>query len=505
MKRTTRVGCPEQRTRNRSPLCAPGTVLWYMVALLFGLGFCQGCAVGPDYVPPEMAMPDAWHQELAAGLAEGEADFQTWWTTLNDPTLNSLIDRAAGGNLTLKEAAARIAEARAQLGYAKGEFFPDVDASGSYLRSRESKEVTRTMPAWLNRTENYNSTGLDATWELDFWGRIRRSVASADAGMQASVEDYRDVLVVLYAEVALSYVEVRSLQTRIRLAHENLDRQRDTLRLTRDRLEAELVPELDVHQAELNLAMTESTIPQLRSRLVRTVNRLGVLLGEHPGGLTAELSKAAEIPVPPEQVTVGLPANLLRRRPDIRRSERLLASQTAQIGVATADLYPRFTLSGTFALEATSIDRSFRSGAIAYGFGPSFRWNIFDGGRVRNSIRVEEARTEQALARYERAVLVALEDVENAMAVYANEVDRSKSLLRAVTAAQKSVEQVQTLYRTGLTDFQNVLDMQRALVAQQDQLAQSRGLVIQNLVRLYKSLGGGWSAEAVESADQGDN
>lgn len=505
MKSANTVGCRRSRGRRDRPVAAPRAAFTATLALLLALGFCHGCAVGPDYTPPEVVVPDVWHQDLMSGFAEGEADLQTWWTALNDPMLDGLIKRAAVGNLTLRDAAARIAEARAQLGYAKGELFPDVDGAGSYLRTRESKEVTRAMPAWLNRTENYNSTGLDATWELDFWGRIRRSVESADAGLQASVEDYRDVLVVLYAEVALNYVEVRSLQARIRLAHENLERQRETLELTKDRLRAELVPELDVNQAELNLATTESAIPTLRILLVRAINRLGVLLGEHPGELTEMLSEITDISEPPSQVTVGLPTDLLRRRPDVRRAERQLAAQTAQIGVATAELYPRFTLSGTFALEATSIDRSFRSGAIAYAFGPSIRWNIFDGGRVRSSIHVEEAQAEQALARYEQAVLVALEDVENAMAAYANELDRSKSLLRAVKAAEKSVEQVQTLYKTGLTDFQNVLDMQRTLVAQQDQLAQSRGQVVQNLVRLYKSLGGGWSAETVESADQGDN
>ena len=500
MERTSMAGRPQRQARSGRACAMQRAAFWCVFALVLWLGVCQGCAVGPDYVAPDIRMPDVWHQDLIAGLTEGEADFQTWWTTLDDPMLNSLIDRAAAGNLNLKQAVARIHESRARRGFVAGERFPDLDGSGTYQRTRASRETTPLIPPPLERTDNFYSTGLGATWEIDFWGRISRSIESADASLQASVEDYRDVLVLLYAEVAVSYVEVRALQARIRLARSNVDTQRNTLKLTQDRFNAELVAELDVRQAELNLASTESAIPTLQALLVRAVNRLGVLLGEHSGELAEELSQGAGIPKSPDRITVGLPVNLLRRRPDIRRSERQLAAQTARIGVATADLYPRFTLSGVFALEATEIDRSLNSSATAYSFGPSFKWNIFDGGRVRSNIRIEDALTEQALIGYEQTILLALEDVENAMAAYANETDRREALSRAVVAAKKSVALVVTLYKIGLTDFQNVLDMQRSLFAQQDKLAESEGLVTQNLIRLYRALGGGWRAEAAEPA-----
>lgn len=470
----------------------PAHVSRFLAAAL-GLALLQGCTVGPTYERPEVRLPDAWHQELVKGLAEGEANLETWWTTLDDPVLKKLIERAGRGNLDLKVVLARIREARARLGIATGEYFPDLDAAGIYQRGRASEDMVPVIPAPLERTDNFNQYGFDATWELDFFGRIRRSVESADAGVQASVEVYRDTLVVLYAEVALNYVEARSLQGRLRLAEANVEAQRATLKLTKDRLAAELVPKLDVRQAELNVASTESTIPILKTLLTQAINRLGVLLGEHPEALHEELGKAAPIPKPPANIAVGLPANLLRQRPDIRRAERELAAQTARIGVATADLYPRFSLSGFFAWEAAQFERTFNADNMTFGVGPSFRWNLFDGGRVRSRIAVEDALTEQALHRYEQTVLLALEDVENAMVAYAQERDRRGALARSVAAAQESVKLVETLYRNGLTDFQNVLDMQRALFRQQDLLAESEGSVTRNLIRLYKALGGGWA------------
>lgn len=352
------------------------------------------------------------------------------------------------------------------------------------------------MPPDISRTDNYVNLGFDSSWELDFWGRIRRSVESADAGLQASIEGYRDVLVLLYSSVASAYVDVRTLQARIQYTEGNLRSQNETLQLTKDRRTAGLAPDLDVSQAELNTAQTESSLPLLRQALAQSIHRLGVLLGELPSALVPELSAPAPLPTAPASVTAGLPADLLRQRPDVREAERELAAQTARIGVAKADLYPRFSLSGTFVLDATDVGNLFTGAAKAWGFGPTFRWNLFDGGRVRSAIRVEEARTEQALTFYEQTVLNALEDVENAMVAYAEEKSRVTSLVRSVVAAQKSVDLVKILYTTGLTNFQNVLDMERKLFLQQDQLAESRGIVILNLIRIYRALGGGWQAAA---------
>jgi NodT family efflux transporter outer membrane factor (OMF) lipoprotein len=462
----------------------------FLITIL-ALELTTGCAtVGPDYVPPESDMPDAWHQELTKGLSEGEAALQTWWTIFDDPVLNSLIDRAAEGNLDLRIAFARIQEARALRGVAAGRRVPDLDGTGTAARSRVSEEIVPVLP---NRTDNFFGIGLDASWEIDVWGRIRRSIESADAGLEASVENYHDVLIVLYADVASTYVDVRTLQERLRLARGNVDLQRQTVQLTKDRYEAEIASLLEVRQAELNLASTEAVIPTLNILLHRAIHRLGVLLGQHPGTLYEELATSAPVPIPPEQVIVGLPVDLLRQRPDIRRAERELAAQTARIGVATADLYPRFSLSGAFAFEATDLDDLFESGSEAWSFGPAFRWNLFDGGRVRGRIQAEEARTEQLLHLYENIVLLALEDVENAMVGYTQERERRDALARSVAASEESVDLVVTLYKTGLTDFQNVLDMQRALFQQQDLFAQSEGDAVNNLIRIYRALGGGWA------------
>ncbi|UCE87679.1 MAG: efflux transporter outer membrane subunit, partial [Deltaproteobacteria bacterium] len=328
---------------------------------------------------------------------------------------------------------------------------------------------------------------------VDLFGRIRRSVESARASYEASIEDYRDVLVVLYAEVALQYVEIRTLQERIRLAEKNVELQGETLQLTRDRNAAGLVGDLDVRQAELNLATTEAFIPVLRTSLAEAIHRVGVLLGELPSTLYAEFADPARIPAPPEEIMIGLPTNLLRQRPDIRSAERALAAQTAKIGVATADLYPRLALLGTFEFQALRGHDLIKGSSGAYAYGPSIQWNIFDGGRIRNRIRAEDARTEGALALYENTVLRAFEEVENAIVSYVQESDRRDALARSVVAAREAVELVDTLYRTGLTDFQNVLDTQRSLFAQEDELARSEGFVTQGLIRIYKALGGGWS------------
>ena len=475
--------------------------LIFLAALVLGL--MQGCfgigpKVGPNYSPPELKMQDAWHQAITKGLGEGEANLQTWWNVFDDTVLNGLIERTGQGNLELKEAFASIKEARAQRGIAGGERFPDIDSTGGARRIR-SPHTFLPPTTQKSRTDEFFKFGGEGSWEIDFWGRIDRSIESADASLAASVEDYRDVLVVLYAEVSTNYVEVRALQDRIKYVRGNIETQRKSLQLTKDRFDAGLAPDLDVQQAELNLARTESTLPALQMRLVQTINRLGVLLGEHPSALHDELGKPASIPKPTEQITVGLPVELLRQRPDIRQAERELAAQTALIGVAKADLYPSFSLFGTFEVAANDFsDVVSYSKSRMHSFGPSFRWNIFDGGRVRNQIRVEDARTEQALVRYEQTVLNALEDVENAMVSYIQEDVRREALERSVMAARKSVELVTTLYVNGLTDFQNVQEMERFQFEQEDQFAESEGQVIQNLISIYRSLGGGWHPESTQ-------
>ena len=481
-----------------------------MVPLLLGL--LHGCAsVGPDYQAPEATTPDQWHQGLEQGLAGGEPDYRTWWTSLNDPVLDGLIARATEGNLDLRIAYARIMEVRGRLGIATGQRWPDVNAGGTVRRERISDGILDPVTTPQNRNDTFRSIGFDGSWEIDFWGRVRRSIESAGADYQASIEDYRGVLITLYAEVARNYVSVRTLQERIRLARENVQTQRGTLDLVIVRERVGLVPKLDIRQAELNLATSESIVPGLEAERIAAINRLSVLLGEPPGTLHAELSEVSPIPGPPEQAPVGLPAELVRHRPDLRSAERELAAQTARIGVATAELYPRFSLTGAFSF-ATFTGDQFESGRKAWSIGPFFSWNLFDGGRVRSLIDMQDARADQALEKYERTLLAALEDVENAMTGFAQERVRREALDRSVVAAQESVRLVKILYFQGLTDFQNVLDMERTLFRQQDLAADSEGRVTLNLVRIYRALGGGWDADApagpvknLKAADKGQS
>ena len=460
-----------------------------------------GCTVGPDYEPPEPQLPDAWHQELVKGLASGNADLKSWWTALNDPVLTGLLERATPGNLDLQVALERIEESRALLGATRGVKYPLIDATGAAQRSRLSESTNPVIPPGLDRTDNFFSVGMAATWELDVFGRIRRLVESAEASHEATVEAYRDLLVLLYADVAATYVDVRSLQERVRFAQLNAELQQETMELTQVRFDTDIGSELDVRQAELNLSNTQAGIPALQQQLQQAIHRLGVLVGELPSSLIDELSAAQPIPAVPDSVTVGVPAELLRQRPDVRRAERLLASQTALIGVATAELFPRFTLNGTLALEASQLQPLFNGSSHSWSFGPAVRWNIFSAGRIRNKIRAEDSRARQALLAYEQTVLLALEEVENSMVAYVREIERGEALERSVTAASRSVELVDVLYRTGLTDFNNVLDTQRFLTDQQDRLADSRGQVVKNVIAIYRSFGGGWVEKAEEEEE----
>lgn len=471
-------------------------------AALVGLAMLAACTtVGPDYERPESAMPDTWHTAAVNGLATGEADLQTWWRVFGDEQLNDLVLRSAGGNLTLREALWKVEEARALRGVAAGARKPTVEFSGDAGRSQPSDNgaLGAIAPEGGFEAGNLFSAGLGAFWEIDVFGRIRRQVEAADATTQATVEAYRDVLVSLYAEAALAYVSVRTAQERLRIAAANVAAQENTLQLTRDRFAAGLVSALDIAQAESNLANTYSLIPVIERDLDQGLNRLAVLLGEHPGTLHDELAADTLIPNVPDGVTTGLPVALLRQRPDVRQAERLLAAQTARIGVATADLYPSFGLSGFLGVEAVAAGDLGSGDSVTWTVGLPIRWSIFSGGRIRSQIRAEEARTEQLLASYERTVLTALEESENAMVAYEKETQRRERLSQSVDATQRSLDLVLTQYRAGLTDFQNVLDTQRTLLLREDELAVAEGQVVGNLVRLYRALGGGWDPDSAHA------
>ncbi len=471
------------------------------LSLMLLAGSCAvllgGCMSGPDYEQPEMQMPDAWHQAVQEELDGETPSLQTWWTVFGDETLNDLITRASTNNLNLKTAAARIERAAALRGVSASQYWPDIAGVGGANAFQTAEALT---PPGSEQEGMQYQLGLSMAWELDLWGRVRRSVESADASLQASIENYRDILVLLYADIARNYINVRTLQERIDFAETNLQAQAETMELTKNRFDSGLVPALDVSQAELNRSRTASRIPPLRQQLVAAINRLSVLTGDMPYALLKELETVRPIPAAAagEQISRGLPADLLRQRPDIRRAERELAAQNALIGAKQAELYPSLSLPGTLMLQA--VDGGLLSGdAVVYGFGPQLRLNIFNGRRIRSQVDAERAGTQAALHTYEQTVLVALEEVENYMAAYAHERDRIQSLETAAASAQKSVELVTELYKSGLTDFQNVLNMEQALLVQQDALSSSRGAVSLDLVGIYKSLGGGWSPPPEES------
>lgn len=471
------------------------------VSMALAIALFAGCAaVGPDYVPPEIATAPAWNTSIQDGMT-AEANSQNlaaWWNTFNDPQLSVLIERAVAQNRELKEARARIREARARKGVSRAGLYPTLDASGSAGRSHGSEETG------AGATRSLYVTGLDAGWELDLFGGVRRSVEAAEADLQASQDDLRDVLVSLLSEVALNYVDVRAYQARLNVAENNLKSQSETFELTSWRQQAGLSDELAVQQARYNLESTRSRIPVLRTGLEEAKNNLAVLLGEQPGKIHGELEKRKPVPEAPKTIAVGVPADVLRQRPDVRRSERQLAAQTARIGVAKAELYPKFTLTGSIGLEAFSADSLFSSGNRTTSGSAGISWRIFDAGAVRRNIEAQSAIQEQYLFAYESAIMNSLKEVENAITAYAEEEKRRQTLREAVTAAQQAEDLAGYEYRSGLGDFSDVLEAQRSLLTFQDELAQSDGTVVSNLIRLYKTLGGGWTSPAAQENFKGD-
>ena len=448
-----------------------------------------GCMlVGGAYQAPETVVPDAWYWNVRNDLHGGHSSLESWWTRFNDPALNRLIGRARANNPTLKIALERVGEARAARNVVRSRLFPSVEGTGEAARGRSSEKV----PGGDGKTREYWATGFDAGWELDFWGGVRRSVESANASAEAVEEAYRDTMVGLLAEVAANYVQYRTYDERIRLAQDNIKNQRDSVKLASDRFSAGLAPEIDVTQATSNLNSSEALVPALRNQRTLAANRIALLLGSYPGSVAPTLGGGKGIPVPAAGFGVGLPADLVRSRPDIRQAERQLAAQTARVGVATAELFPRFALAGSFQLQAGSFNDLGNVGAArAYSFGPSFRWNLFSAGRVRENIRIEESRTRQAYLNYENVVLGAVGEVEGALASVAEERDRLGKLEASVSASQKTVGLVKDNYREGLVDFQRVLDAERTLFSGQDEAAASRGQIAADYVALFKALGGG--------------
>jgi multidrug efflux system outer membrane protein len=435
-------------------------------------------------MPGRYVNPSAAATSQTSATIAGPVEVVQWWRTFNDPVLDSLVERAAKQNLDLQQATARLRQARASLGVATSALFPEIDNDDSYTHSGSGAARSRSTDLYI--------VGLDATWEVDIFGGVRRGVEAADATLRAAVWDRRDTLVTLVSEVAIDYINLRGYQRRIAIASRNLDSELRTADLTRQKFAAGFAAQLDVANAEAQAETTESDIPPLQTAAQQTIYALSILLGREPATLLDELSSERQIPITPAEIPIGLPAELLRRRPDIRRAEAQLHAATAEIGVATAQLYPQLSLTGDLDFEAAKIKPLGNWASSIWSFGPTVTWPIFTAGRIEANIQVQNALQEQALLTYRQTILTALQDVENALIAYSREQARRSALARAVVSNRQALDLSTRLYRQGLTEFLNVLNAERSLLGVEDALAQSEANVAIDLASLYKALGGGW-------------
>ena len=460
------------------------------------LALLAGCAVGPDYHPPKTDVSAPWTSPLAGGETNGSADLAAWWRNFGDTNLDSLMTMAVQSNFTLRIAESRVREARAERDVAAGGLWPSIGGSGSYSRNRYGANGFPPLPPGSALDYNLYNAGFDAAWEIDIFGGARRAVEAANAEMGAAEYGQRDVLVSLLAEVGRNYIGARGYQQRLAITRQNIQVQQKILDLTTNRFQNGLSSDLDVQQAAAVLADTEAQVPALETGLDESVHHLSVLLGQPPGALLDVMSVEQPIPLTPPTVPVGLPSDLLQRRPDVQRAERELAAATARIGVAKADLFPKFSLTGIAGLQSISADHWFDYASRYWSAGPTVQWELFEAGRIRANVRIQNARQEQALDGYQQTVLTALEDAENALTAYAREQVRRESLTQSVSANQQALDLSTQLYRSGLADFLHVLDSERSLYAAQDALVRSDQAVSLNLVQLYKALGGGWEKDS---------
>jgi outer membrane protein, multidrug efflux system len=461
------------------------------------LALLAGCAVGPNYAPPSEQVPAKWATPLAAGESDAPAALASWWTSFKDPELDVLMKNAVQSNLTLRVAEEHVREARAAREVVAGGRWPSADASAAYSKNRYGANSYPPLANFPGVPLDYNlyTVGFDAAWELDLFGGVRRAVEASSAEVGAAEYARRDVLVSVLAEVARNYIDARAYQERLDITRQNIAAQQGIVELTRSRYQSGLANDLEVEQATALLTTTQAQLPALESGFAQSVHDLSVLLGDTPGAMLERMSRATPIPLTPPIVPVGVPSDLLRRRPDVERAERELAASTAQIGVAKADLFPKFSLVGALGITSTSTSNLLEYASRYWSAGPTLQWNLLQGGSLRANVRVQQARAEQALDTYRQTVLVALEDVDNALVAYAKEQTRRRSLAQSVEASETAFHLSSELYRSGLVDFLNVLDAERTLYEAQDALVGSTESVSLDLVQLYKALGGGWQQD----------
>jgi len=470
-------------------------------ALLFitvpGGRLFAGSAVGPNYHPPQPNVPATYSARGQVRESLPDAALAHWWKLFKDAQLDALVDEAMRNNHDVRIALARVREARALRISAASAFYPSIDSSGGYTRERTSPNGPGGLQAAAFQQpveNNLFQTSLDMNWEVDVFGGTRRTVEAAQADIAAAQEDVGATLISVLAEVGLNYLDLRGAQKQLQVARENLHTQEETLALTRDRRQAGLSSELDSARAEAQAESTQAQIPPLEEQVAHDIHRIGVLLGRPPEELEKRLRVVRTLPVPVPGVPVGLPSDLVRRRPDIRRAERQLAAANARIGIATADLFPRFFLTGAAGLESINASDFVTLGSRFWSLGPSIRWPIFTAGRIRGNIRAANAREEQALSQYEQTVLTSLEEVENALVAFGKEQVRYHALSASQEATKRSVVLATDRYKGGLEDFLTVLEAQRSLLAIEDETVRSEKTLSQNAVRLYKAFGGGWSS-----------
>jgi len=467
--------------------------------------FAVSCAkVGPDFVRPSAQVSDHWIESNDERVRSEFKDHRQWWTSFQDPVLDRLIEIAYRENLTVRSAGVRVLQARAELGIVVGRLYPQSQSlSGSLDRTRSSERSAGAPqdPGQLTSSAYFTTSqaqvGGAAAWELDFWGKFRRAVESADASLLGAVADYDNALVTLTAEVATSYIQLRTYEERLKIAHENAVIQRESLRLAEAKFRGGATTQRDVEQAKTLLASTEATIPALQILVEQAEHSLSLLLGKVQGQLDEILAESRGIPSPPPDVAVGIPAELLRRRPDIRSAELQAAAQCAQVGVAKADLYPHFSLQGSFGFLSTDVGRfkledmflwKSRTGSL----GPSFQWDVLNYGRLTNNVRVQDALFQQAILTYQQAVLRAQKEVEDALIGFLRAQEQAKLLKESTEAATRSLKLAMAQYREGMTDFTTVFTAQQALLEQQNNWVSTLGDIGLNLVSLYRALGGGW-------------
>jgi NodT family efflux transporter outer membrane factor (OMF) lipoprotein len=451
----------------------------------------NGFKVGPNYCRPPAPVAEDWIDADDVRVRKEQDNIAQWWQVFNDPALNSLVQNAYLQNLPLREAGFRVLEARYERAIAVGTFFPQVQEFTMFGRREQISRNVSNQALAPEKSFGLWDKGFNLAWELDVWGRFRRAIEAADAELDASVENYDDVMVTLLADVAAAYVEYRTFQRRIELARENVDVQRGTLGIADVRFRNGATTELDVVQGKAILAQTEALIPQLEAAQRVANNQLCILLGMPPRDLAPELG-AGPIPTAPAEVAIGIPADLMRRRPDVRRAERLLAAQSARIGVATSDLYPHISLTGTVGLQANELKDLYRSGSLRGFIGPSLRWDILNYGRLANNIGVQDALFQQLALNYQNTVLQANTEVENALITFLRSQTQRDFLRQSVEVTRRANDLVVVQYRGGQADYTRVFQVQETLVDQQDVEAAAIGNVALSLVELYRALGGGW-------------